>query len=163
MDFGAWKKQLSNFGSSAEPRMAVPVKSLREDEVAGDYARPPITEIGQLRLEWTRFLEHLTRKGFQVLVSHLHSCELIACAPGGVVELGCCRKFSFEELLHNSALLEQEIGEFYTLSVKLQIRYDAARDACTKEKSIFTLFREMSERNEVVRFLVSEFGEELVY
>jgi len=163
IDLGSWKQTLSHFGTTSEPRMAVPVKLLQEEKMPEGYVRPPVAETGQLRLEWSRFLEHLAKKGLQVLVTHLHSCELLACSPTGLVELGCCRKFSFEELLHSSVLLEKEIAEFYGISLSLQIRYDAARDACTKEKSIFTLFRELSEQNEVVRFLISEFGGELVY
>lgn len=54
-------------------------------------------------------------------------------------------------------------GRFYRLPLKLAIRYDAERDACTREKSIFTMFKELSETNEVVRYLISEFGGELVY
>lgn len=99
----------------------------------------------------------------QVVVSHLHASELMSCSPSGYVELGCCRKFSYEELLHDQAMLEQEIADFYRLPLKLSVRYDAARDACTKEKSIFTMFQELSESNEVVRYLITEFGGELLY
>ncbi|NTV25338.1 MAG: DNA polymerase III subunit gamma/tau [Chlorobiaceae bacterium] len=117
----------------------------------------------QLRLEWHRFLEHLTKKGMQVLVSHLHSSELNSCSPHGIVGIGCCRKFSYEELLHDAQVLEEELAGFYGLPLKLQVRYDAERDACTKERTVFTMFQELSESNEVVRYLISEFGGELVY
>ena len=130
-------------------------------EVADGEA--PVAVLDQLKLEWHRFLDHLTRKGMQILVSHLHVSELLSCSPKGVVELGCCRKFSFEELLHDSSLLEQEMDEFYGLPLKLHVRYDAERDACTKEKTVFTTFQELSETNDVVRFLISEFGGELIY
>ena len=82
-------------------------------EVADGEA--PVAVLDQLKLEWHRFLDHLTRKGMQILVSHLH------------------------------------------------VRYDAERDACTKEKTVFTTFQELSETNDVVRFLISEFGGELIY
>jgi len=39
----------------------------------------------------------------------------------------------------------------------------AERDACMREKSVFTMFKELSETNEVVRYLIKEFGGELVY
>jgi DNA polymerase-3 subunit gamma/tau len=123
----------------------------------------PIAVLDQLRLEWGRFLDHLSKKGLQVMVSHLHVSELISCSPRGVVELGCCRKFSFEELQHETAMIEGELVAFYHLPLKLVVRYDAARDACTKEKSIFTMFQELSESNEVVRSLIRDFGGELVY
>lgn len=114
-------------------------------------------------MEWGRFLEHLSANGQQVLVSHLHSSELMSCSPDGMVELGCCRKFSYEELQHDADLLARELADFYNLPLKVSVRYDAARDACTREKSVFTMFQELTESNEVVRYLVKEFGGELVY
>ncbi|NTV01607.1 MAG: DNA polymerase III subunit gamma/tau [Chlorobiaceae bacterium] len=141
--------------------MPVAAKALAEQQ--GGDGEPPVAVLDQLKLEWHRFLDHLTRKGMQVLVSHLHASELLSCSHKGLVVLGCCRKFSFEELLHDTPLLEQEMGEFYRLPLKLQVRYDAERDACTKEKTVFTMFQELSETNGVVRFLISEFGGELIY
>ncbi len=160
-DLGSWKQAFSNFGNNPEPRLPVAAKAPAAPEEPD--GQPPVAVLDQLRLEWHRFLEHLTRKGMQVLVSHLHACELLSCSHQGVVMLGCCRKFSFEELLHDSVLLEQEMGEFYRLPLKLQVRYDAERDACTREKTVFTMFQELTESNEVVRYLISEFGGELVY
>ncbi|NTU67308.1 MAG: DNA polymerase III subunit gamma/tau [Chlorobiaceae bacterium] len=141
--------------------MPAAVKALAEPQ--GTDGEPPVAVLDQLRLEWHRFLDHLIRKGMQVVVSHLHVSELHSCSHMGLVVLGCCRKFSYEELLHDSSLLEQELCEFYHLPLKLQVRYDAERDACTKEKTVFTMFQELSETNEVVRFLITEFGGELAY
>ena len=59
--------------------------------------------------------------------------------------------------------LQQEISEFYALPLHVTILYDAEKDACTKEKSVFTLFQELSLNNEVIRFLITGFGCELVY
>lgn len=39
----------------------------------------------------------------------------------------------------------------------------AERDACTREKSVFTMFKELSETNEIVGCLIQNFGAELVY
>jgi len=122
-----------------------------------------VAVLEQLRMEWGRFLEHLSAKGLQVMVSHLHASDLMACSPDGLVELGCCRKFSYEELQHDADLLAREMADFYKLPLKVSVRYDAARDACTREKSVFTMFQELSESNEVVRYLIKEFGGELVY
>ena len=160
-DLGSWKQAFSNFGNNPEPRMPATGKAPIDPQEAD--GQPPVAVLDQLRLEWHRFLDHLTRKGMQVLVSHLHASELLSCSHKGLVVLGCCRKFSFEELLHDSTLLEQELVEFYRLPLKLQVRYDAERDACTREKTVFTMFQELAETNEVVRLLISEFGGELIY
>ena len=162
-DLGSWKQAFSNFGNNPEPRLPASSRALMDDGDPGPGDAPPVAVLDQLKLEWHRFLEHLSKKGMQVLVSHLHVSELLSCSSKGLVEIGCCRKFSFEELLHDSPMLEQEISDFYGLPLKLQIRYDAERDACTKEKSVFTMFQELSETNGVVRFLISEFGGELIY
>jgi DNA polymerase-3 subunit gamma/tau len=97
------------------------------------------------------------------MATHLQSCELAACSPGGVLDIVCCRKFSYEELLQDVAVLQKEVSEFYAMPLKLRILYDAEKDACTKEKTIFTLFHELSENNQVIKFLIKEFGVELVY
>lgn len=114
-------------------------------------------------MEWQQFLEHLTHHGHTVLATHLQSCELASCSATGLVELACCRKFSCEEVQQERDMLQQEMVRFYQQPLQLRIRYDAAKDACTKEKSRFTLFQELSQQNEVIRFIVQEFGGELMY
>jgi DNA polymerase-3 subunit gamma/tau len=163
IDLGSWKQAFSRFGNNPEPRLPAASKALLDQAGQGDEGAPPVAVLDQLKLEWHRFLDHLSKKGMQVLVSHLHACELLSCSQKGLVEIGCCRKFSFEELLHDASLLEKELAGFYALPLKLHVRYDAERDACTKEKTVFTVFQELSETNEVVRFLISEFGGELIY
>jgi len=61
------------------------------------------------------------------------------------------------------ALLKKELSAFYNRPLSPRIRYDADRDACTREKSVFTLFGELSGTNAVVKFLIKEFGSELIY
>lgn|GEM_PF-215988 len=163
IDLGSWKKAFSKFGSNADQHLPARNRSQVEESVVDGDSGAPVAVLEQLRMEWGRFLEHLSAKGLQVLVSHLHASELMACSPSGVVQLGCCRKFSFEELQHDSSMLESELTDFYKLPLKLAVRYDAERDACTREKSVFTMFKELSETNEVVRYLITEFGGELVY
>ncbi|MEI6651119.1 MAG: DNA polymerase III subunit gamma/tau [Chlorobiaceae bacterium] len=122
-----------------------------------------VANLASLKVEWHQFLDHLARKTRNFMATHLQSCELVSCSPAGVLEIACCRKFSYEELLQGRATLQQEISEFYALPLQLRILYDAEKDACTKEKTVFTLFQELSQNNEVVRFLITEFGGELVY
>ena len=116
-----------------------------------------------MKVEWHQFLEHLIKKTHNIMATHLQSCELVSCSPAGTVEISCCRKFSYEELLQERGTLQQEISEFYALPLHVTILYDAEKDACTKEKSVFTLFQELSLNNEVIRFLITGFGCELVY
>jgi DNA polymerase-3 subunit gamma/tau len=162
-DLGSWKQKLAHFGNNAESRSGFAGQASTQERSSSGSGQTLDTDIEQLRFEWHLFLEHLVKKNQQVMVSHLHSCELTACNARGVLELTCCRKFSYEELLHDASLLEKEIGDFYQLPLKLQVRYDADKDACTREKTIFTLFQELSQTNEVVRYLIREFGGELVY
>ncbi len=163
IDLGSWKQAFSKFGSNADQHLPARNQPRVEESGASAANGAPVAVLEQLRMEWGRFLEHLSAKGLQVLVSHLHASELMSCSPSGVVQLGCCRKFSYEELQHDSAMLESELADFYRLPLRLTVRYDAERDACTREKSIFTMFQELTESNEIVRYLITEFGAELAY
>lgn len=128
-----------------------------------EVALEKIADLDTLKVEWRQFLDHISRKTQNFMATHLQSCELGACSPGGVLDIVCCKKFSYEELLLDIDILQKEVSEFYALPLKLRILYDAEKDACTKEKSVFTLFQELSDNNAVIRFLITEFGGELVY
>ncbi len=120
-----------------------------------------MAEVQKFRVEWKQFLLLLLKKNYKIIVTHLRACEL-ASFSHGILHVSCCRKFSYEELLHDANLLARELEDFYGLPLKLYISYDEEKDA-GKEPTIFTLFSELSESNEIVRFLVREFGGELVY
>ena len=130
---------------------------------AGAVALEKIADLDTLKLEWRQFLDHISRKTQNFMATHLQSCELEACSPSGVLDIVCCKKFFYEELLLDIAVLQKEVSEFYALPLKLRILYDAEKDACTKEKTLFTIFQELAESNEVIRFIIREFGGELVY
>ncbi len=123
----------------------------------------PLADLALLKVEWHQFLEYMAKKTKNLMATHLQSCELVACTPDGVLDIACCRKFSYEELQQERAELQQEISEFYALPLQLRIQYDAEKDACTREKTVFIIFQELSQHNQVIRFLVTEFGGELVY
>jgi len=138
----------------------VPTNTISE---AGAVALEKIADLDTLKLEWRQFLDHISRKTQNFMATHLQSCELEACSPSGVLDIVCCKKFSYEELLLDIAVLQKEVSEFYALPLKLRILYDAEKDACTKEKTLFTIFQKLAESNEVIRFIIREFGGELVY
>ncbi|MEI6847330.1 MAG: DNA polymerase III subunit gamma/tau [Chlorobiaceae bacterium] len=137
--------------------------SLQTASVEGAETHESIANFDSLKLEWRLFLDHLARKTHNFMVTHLQSCELVSCTPEGILEIACCRKFSYEELLQQREELQKEVSEFYAIPLQLRICYDAKKDACTREKSVFTVFQELSRSNEVIRFLITEFGGELVY
>jgi hypothetical protein len=122
-----------------------------------------VADLQSLKLEWHQFLEHMSKTSRNFMSAHLESCELEACRPGGIIEIACCRKFSYEELQQERKLLQKELSEFYEMQLEVHMRYDAEKDACTKEKSVFTLFGELSQKNDVIRYIITEFGGELVY
>jgi DNA polymerase III subunit gamma/tau len=163
IDLGAWQEKLSGFASHAVPRKKNQVSSLKETSPGDQEGQGSVADLQTLKLEWHQFLEHLSKKTRNFMATHLESCEIEACHPGGVVDIACCRKFSCEELQQERKLLQKEMSEFYQIPLELHIRYDAEKDACTREKSIFTLFNELSQQNEVIRFIITEFGGELVY
>ncbi|WP_237409641.1 DNA polymerase III subunit gamma/tau [Chlorobium phaeovibrioides] len=160
LDLGSWQKKFTGYvanpvaGAALKPEDASPANTPDNRHTA---------DLDALRVEWVGFIEHINRTGNTVLGTHLLSCELLSCTPQGVVAIACCRKFSCEELIADASLLKKELTAFYNRPLSPRIRYDADRDACTREKSVFTLFQELSAANPVVQFLVTEFGSELIY
>ena len=163
IDLGSWQKKLSGFASNP----LLPQSRVNPEQKSGSavHAQGPtiVADIAALKVEWHQFLEHIARKSKNFMATHLQSCELLSCTSEGVLQIACCRKFSYEELQQDRALLQKEVSDFYALPLQLHIVYDAEKDACTREKTLFTHFQEFSQNNPVIRFLITEFGGELVY
>ncbi|NTV07476.1 MAG: DNA polymerase III subunit gamma/tau [Chlorobium limicola] len=122
-----------------------------------------LPDLESLKVEWHQFLEAVARADHSVLSAHLNACEPVSCSDRGIFTVSCCRKFSYEELLQELPALQKELAAFYRLPLLLRLVYDAEKDACTKEKTVFTLFQDLSRKNEVVQFIIREFGGELLY
>lgn len=162
VDLGAWQKKFSGFVSNSTFNAPPPPQELAEAQGMQCDGMP--INLDALRVEWRQFIDHLEKSGQSIMATHLQSCELHSCGSGGLLEISCCRKFSCEELLQEIGALRKELMAFYALpQVRLKIRYDAEKDACTREKTVHTIFQELSRDNEVVRFIVQEFGGELLY
>ncbi len=162
VDFSSWQDKFSKFAKSEKRRSVPPVPEASHDRPDTALRFDGVAEVQKFRVEWKQFLDVLLKKNYKVIVTHLRSCELTSFSHG-ILHVRCAKKFSYEELLHDAALLARELEEFYDLPVKLHISYDEEKDADNKEQTIFTLFKELSESNEIVKFLVREFGGELVY
>lgn len=161
VDFSSWQDKFSKFAKSVKRRSAQPSPGMAELRQDASQPFDGVAEVQKFRVEWKQFLDVLLKKNYKVIVTHLRSCEL-ASFSHGILHMSCHKKFSYEELLHDASLLARELEDFYGLPVKLHLSYDEEKDT-GKEQTIFTLFRELSGSNEIVRFLVREFGGELVY
>ncbi|TCD48503.1 DNA polymerase III subunit gamma/tau [Chlorobium sp. N1] len=161
LDLSSWQKKFTGYVSN--PASSLPSVSGGGAAAARDTSAESQGEVQALRLEWNQFVDSLQKGGEPILATHLQSCEITACSAKGILEIVCCRKFSCEELLQEAELLGRKLSEFYGRTLKVRIRYDAEKDACTREKSVFDLFGELARKNEVVRYIVTEFGGELIY
>jgi DNA polymerase-3 subunit gamma/tau len=163
IDLAGWQKKFSGF--TAGNTYAIPAKALQSTPAGAEpiSERESYPDIETLKVEWHQFLDSIMKTDQQLLAMHLQSCELVSLSPRGEIVLSCCRKLSWEELRQDAKHLEKALAGFYELPMVLRIVYDAEKDACTKEKTIFTLFQELSQSNEAVRFLIREFGGELLY
>ena len=163
IDLGSWQKKFSGFASGFQPvsRQKNPVPPELAEESPGLSLSLP--DIESLKVEWHQFLEAIARADQSVLSAHLSACEPVSCNERGVFTVSCCRKFSYEELQLELSALQKELAAFYRLPLVLRLVYDAEKDACTKEKTVFTLFDEISRNNGVVQFIIREFGGELIY
>ncbi len=162
VDFSSWQDKFSKFAKSEKRCPTSPAPGIAQDRPDSSQPFDGVAEVQKFRVEWKQFLDVLLKKKYKVIVTHLRSCELTSFSHG-ILHMSSGKRFSYEELLHDAALLTRELEEFYGLPVKLHISYDETKDAGTREQTIFTLFRELSENNEIVKFLVREFGGELVY
>ncbi|ASQ90212.1 DNA polymerase III subunit gamma/tau [Prosthecochloris sp. GSB1] len=162
LDFSSWRDKFAKFAKSGVSRTAAPSRHETVDDAVPVRQFRGVAEVEKFRVEWKQFLDHLLKKNLKVIVTHLRVCELSSFSDG-TLYIGCARRFSYEELLQDISLLAAEFEDFYGIPVKLGIFHDEEKDANTKEQTIFTIFRELSEQNEVVRFIVREFGGELVY
>lgn len=162
LDFSSWQDKFSKFAKSEKRRPAPPVPGKSGSQSDASQPFDGVAEVQKFRVEWKQFLDVLLKKNHKVIVTHLHSCELTSFSHG-VLHMSCGKKFSYEELLHDAGLLARELETFYGLPVKLHINYDQTKESGTREQTIFTLFRGLSEDNVVVKFLIREFGGELVY
>lgn len=161
VNFSSWKDKFSKFAQSEKRSPTLPIAGI--SQVRQDVSQPfdGVAEVQKFRVEWKQFLDALLKKNHKVIVTHLRFCELSSFSHG-ILHMSCSKKFSYEELLHNAGLLARELENFYGFPVKLHISYDEKNDT-GKEQTIFTLFRDLSESNEIVKFLVREFGGELLY
>lgn len=162
VDFSSWQDKFSKFAKSEKRRHVPAVPGFTEVRSVAASPYEGAAEVQKFRVEWKQFLDDLLKKNHKVIVTHLRFCELASFSQG-VLHMRCARRFSYEELLHDSGLLARELEAFYNLSIKLHISYDEEKDAGTKEQTIFTLFKELSEKNDIVKYLVREFGGELIY
>ena len=161
VDFSSWRDKFSQFAKSEKRPPAPPVPPAQSGSRDASGTFDGIAEVQKLRMEWVQFLDVLLKKNHKIIVTHLRSCEL-ASFSNGILYMSCPRRFSYEELQHNADMLSAEMREFYNLPLKLHISYDAVSDA-GKGQTVFSLFSELAEKNEIVKFLVNEFGGELVY
>jgi DNA polymerase-3 subunit gamma/tau len=161
LDLGSWQKKFTGYVSNPAARLP----SVSGGSGASPAASPACDDgdVEALRLEWNLFLDSLQKGSESVLATHLQSCEITACNAKGVLDLVSCRKFSCEELIQAADLVGAKLTAFYHKPLRVRFRYDAEKDACTREKSVFTLFQELTGTNEVVRYIITEFGGELIY
>ncbi len=161
VDFSSWQDKFSQFAKSEKRHSVPPVSHTQPGSREGTGTFDGIAEVQKFRMEWAQFLDMLLKKNHKVIVTHLRSCEL-ASFSDGILYMSCSRRFSYEELQHNADMLAAEMREFYNLPLKLQISHDAENDA-GKGQTVFTFFSELAEKNDIVKFLVDEFGGELIY
>jgi hypothetical protein len=132
-----------------------------------DNAPSQTTVIGEqvVREKWGLFIEHLETSGKSLLVSHLQMCELEKVADG-FVKLKCVKQFSFESLTSSLfAALIQSASDFFGASLEIEIVLDkqSVAHVAKAERSVMEIFKELSETNDLVKYLIEHFGAEPLY
>lgn len=83
----------------------------------------------------------------------------------GKLLLKCAKKFSFESLQTESTQLHEEAVKFFggLLEIELVLDKASVAEAMKSEKSAAELFKELSETNPVIQYLIEHFGAEPLY
>ncbi len=166
LDVVAWQGRFSRFiqETNYRPRYASsrpPIKENLEQEQS-DAQKLISKEV--LMAHWGAFIESLENEGKSLLVSSLKMCEVEAVQDGKVV-LKCTKKFSFESLQTESTDLHKEAVKFFGGLLEIEIVLDkvSLAEAMKSEKSAAELFKELSETNPVIKYLIEHFGAEPLY
>jgi DNA polymerase III subunit gamma/tau len=165
MNVSGWQSKFSRFVEETTYRPThLTARSTEKDLVE---APPPVSIVISeivLKEKWAGFVPYLEAKGKSVLVSNLQMCELENIAVG-IVRLTCVKKFSFEVLTEEQASLSQEAELYFGSKIAIEISLDktGAMQIQKDERSTFEIFKELSEQNELIRYLIEHFGAEPNY
>ncbi len=166
LNVAAWQGRFSRFiqETTYRPRYlgSRPLAKEREEQAESDAQKLIPKDI--LNAHWGAFIESLEGEGKSFLVSHLKMCEMKAVQDGKVL-LKCGKKFSFESLQTDATELHKEAVKFFGGLLEIDIVLDKASvaEAMKAEKSAAELFKELSETNPVIKYLIEHFGAEPLY
>jgi len=172
IDFGAWKEKFSKFieESSYQPKLPMQ-KALPEN--ASEPAELSATELPAAPHEitlsfeaishkWDDFLQNLEKQGKGLLCSNMKVCELKG-LKGHELMLLCSKQFAFEMLTSEPERASEALSLFFQTPIYANFSIDRELVKATTEKSPYELFQELAEKNKLIKYLVDEFGAELIY
>jgi len=166
LNVAAWQGRFSRFiqETTYRPRYIGSRPLAKEREAPAENDTQNLISKDVLNTHWRSFIESLESEGKSFLVSHLKMCEMEVVRDGKVL-LKCGRKFSFESLQTDSTELHQEAVKFFGGLLEIDIVLDktSVAEALKSEKSAAELFKELSETNPVIKYLIEHFGAEPLY
>lgn len=170
IDLSKWKEKFSKLVEETpyRPKVAAARPAMQNARTSEMLERAVPTTHSELNAEqvlerWGRFIEELERTGRSRLASHLRMCR-IEHAGGVVLALHCPSRIAFETLLDEMPMLYEAAKAFYGASIAFEVLLDkAAMQARKEERTVEERFKELAEKNELVRYLIEQFGAELSY
>lgn len=166
LNVAAWQGRFSRFiqETSYRPRYvgSRPLTKEKNEQEESDVQKLISKEA--LTAHWGSFIESLEGEGKSFLVSHLKMCEMEVVRDGKIT-LKCAKKFSFESLQTDATQLHQEAVKFFGGLMEIEIVLDKASvaEAMKSEKSASELFKELSQTDPVIQYLIEHFGAEPLY
>ncbi|ACF12614.1 hypothetical protein Ctha_0143 [Chloroherpeton thalassium ATCC 35110] len=172
IDFQAWKEKFNKFieESTYQPKLLGKKRSQENNPDASKETQPerfaeehkPILPIEEISRRWENFLLSLEEKGNGLLASNLKVCEIKA-LKGRELTLLCSKEFAFEMLSGELARLSEAMQNFFQTPIYANLTIDKELVKATTEKSPYELFQELAKKNKLIKYLVDEFGAELIY
>jgi len=169
LSFQKWREPFSQFVRDTRFQPQTALESPTEDgpqQVEHD-SRVIETEPGKtlsfegIQSRWEEFLTFLDEKNQAILHSHLNFCDLKDFKENEL-HFVCQRELTFETLSEDAKALSKELSDFFQAGIVAIPIFDEAVVEANREKSPKELFEELAKTNELVKYLIDEFGAELM-
>lgn len=131
-----------------------------EPELAQSELNKTLT-FKDIQSQWDEFLTFLDEKNQAILHSHLNFCDLKDFKENEL-HFVCQRELTFETLSEDAKALSKELSDFFQAGIVAIPIFDEAVVEANREKSPKELFEELAKTNELVKYLIDEFGAELM-
>ncbi len=157
-----WREPFSDFIRNTHYQHPQSKQETPEVPKHPDHDESKTITVEDIQARWEEFIEYLEESNQSVLRSHLAFCTILGLEDRHL-QILCKNAFTYETLQEDAPKLTWALSEFFQTQVVVKPVFDKDVAEAHREKSPKELFEELAETNEVVKYLIREFGAELMY